>query len=65
MLSAGLPLLGRSHLYMLDGLVESEDGEVIDARDPTQDLFAVPGSIPELNGKHKVQKWFVLRSQAD
>lgn len=55
--TAGLLLLGRSHLYMLDGLVESNDGEVIDARDAPQDLFAVPGSILELDGKHNVQKW--------
>ena len=61
MSSAGLLLLGRSHLYMLDGLVESVDGEVIDARDAPQDLFTVPGSIFELDGKHTVQKWYVLR----
>ncbi|KAI5118373.1 hypothetical protein M0805_008701 [Coniferiporia weirii] len=55
--SPGLLILGRSHLYMLDGLVENKDGEVIEACDAPKDLFAVPGSVLELDGKQRAQKW--------
>ena len=42
---------------MIDGLVENESGEVIDARDAPRNLFSVPGSQLELDGKHKAQSW--------
>ncbi|KAH8110236.1 BEACH domain-containing protein [Phellopilus nigrolimitatus] len=46
-----------NHVYMLDGLVENEDGEVIEARDAPKNLFTVPGSVLELDGKQRAQKW--------
>ena len=55
--TAGLLIFGRTHLYMLDGLVESDDGEVIDALDAPKKLFFVPGSIVELNGPQRAQRW--------
>lgn len=54
---AGLLILGKTHLYMLEGLVENEDGEVIDAQDASKSLLFVPGSTVELNGKQAAQRW--------
>jgi hypothetical protein len=42
---------------MLDGLVESDDGEVIEAHDAPKRLFFVPGSIVELDGPQRAQRW--------
>ncbi|THV04025.1 beach-domain-containing protein [Dendrothele bispora CBS 962.96] len=55
--SPGLLIIGRTHLYMLDGLVEGEDGEVIDAHEAPRQLFFVPGSIVELDGPQRAQRW--------
>ncbi|KII85493.1 hypothetical protein PLICRDRAFT_44793 [Plicaturopsis crispa FD-325 SS-3] len=55
--SPGLLIIGTTHLYMLDGVVENDDGEVIDAHEAPQRLFFVPGSIVELNGPQKAQSW--------
>jgi hypothetical protein len=45
---------------MLDGLVENDDGEIIDAHEAPRRLFFVPGSIVELDGPQKAQRWFVV-----
>lgn len=42
---------------MLDGLVENEDGEVIEARDAPKNVFAVPGTVLELDGIQRAQRW--------
>ncbi|CAK5278628.1 unnamed protein product [Mycena citricolor] len=55
--SPGLMIIGRTHIYMLDGLVESDDGEIVDAHDAPKQLFFVPGSIVELDGPQKAQRW--------
>ncbi|KAF8652783.1 hypothetical protein AX16_004175 [Volvariella volvacea WC 439] len=55
--SPGLLIIGRTHLYMLDGLVENDDGEVVDAHDAPRRLFFVPGSIVELDGPQRAQRW--------
>ncbi|KAI0317827.1 beach-domain-containing protein [Amylostereum chailletii] len=55
--SAGLLILGKTHLYMLDGLVENDDGEVIDARDAPRRLFFIPGSVVEMHGVQHAQRW--------
>ncbi|KAJ7454045.1 beach-domain-containing protein [Mycena galericulata] len=55
--SPGLLIIGRTHLYMLDGLVENDDGEIIDAHEAPKRLFFVPGSIVELDGPQKAQRW--------
>lgn len=56
--TAGLLIFGRLNVYMLDGLVEGDDGEVIDAHDAPRQLFFVPGSIVELDGPQKAQRWY-------
>ncbi|EJC99617.1 beach-domain-containing protein [Fomitiporia mediterranea MF3/22] len=55
--SPGLLILGRTHLYMLDGLVENEDGEIVEACHAPRNLFSVPGSVLELDGGQSAQKW--------
>ncbi|KAG7440786.1 beach-domain-containing protein [Guyanagaster necrorhizus] len=55
--SPGLLIIGRTHLYMLDGLVENEEGEVIDARHAPKRLLFVPGSIVEFDGPQRAQRW--------
>ncbi len=42
---------------MLDGLVENENGEVVDAHEAEKSLFFVPGSIIELDGPQRAQRW--------
>ncbi|KAL1744917.1 beach-domain-containing protein [Schizophyllum fasciatum] len=55
--SPGLIILGRTHIYMLDGIVENDDGEIIDARDAPKRLLFVPGTTVELDGPQKAQRW--------
>ena len=42
---------------MLDGVVEDDEGEVIDAQDAPKRLFFIPGSRIELNGPQKARRW--------
>lgn len=42
---------------MLDGLVQNEDGEVIDARDAPKKLFFVPGSTVDITMPQRAQRW--------
>lgn len=44
----------------MDGLVENDEGEVIEARDAPKRLYLVPGSIVELDGPQRAQRWLVL-----
>ncbi|KAL0958994.1 hypothetical protein HGRIS_014308 [Hohenbuehelia grisea] len=55
--SPGLLIIGKTHIYMLDGVVESDDGEVIEAHEAPKHLFFVPGSIVELDGPQQAQRW--------
>ncbi|KAI0300557.1 beach-domain-containing protein [Multifurca ochricompacta] len=55
--SPGLLICGRTHFYILEGLVENDDGEIIDAQDAPRSLLFVPGSILELNGIQRAQRW--------
>jgi hypothetical protein len=54
---ASLLICGRTHFYILEGLVEDDDGEVIDAQDAPRSLLFVPGSILELHGIQQAQRW--------
>lgn len=60
---AGLLIIGRTHIYMLDGVVESDNGEIIDAHDAPKRLLFIPGSIVELDGPQRAQRWFVSCSR--
>ncbi|KAI5994825.1 hypothetical protein EDD15DRAFT_2259339 [Pisolithus albus] len=54
---AGLLIFGKSHLYMLEGLVEDESGEVINAADAPKDMFFVPGSASRLRSSQPALRW--------
>lgn len=54
---AGLLIIGRTHLYMLDGLMEDDNGAVIEAIEAPKHLFFVPGSIVEFDGPQRAQRW--------
>ncbi|ORY31849.1 hypothetical protein BCR39DRAFT_525741 [Naematelia encephala] len=46
----GLLILGKKNLYLVDGLVQTPDGEVIDARDAPRDSLLIPsGTLVELD----------------
>ncbi|KAG8759860.1 hypothetical protein FRC14_004821 [Serendipita sp. 396] len=59
--SPGLLILGKTHLYMLDGLLLQEDGEIIEAQDAPKDILLVPGTIVELDGQQPAQRWSLER----
>ncbi|CCA74831.1 related to WD repeat and FYVE domain-containing protein 3 [Serendipita indica DSM 11827] len=59
--SPGLLILGKTHLYMLDGLLVQEDGEIIEAQDAPKDILLVPGTIVELDGPQPAQRWLLER----
>ncbi|KAK4689020.1 hypothetical protein P7C73_g1097, partial [Tremellales sp. Uapishka_1] len=45
----GLLILGKKNLYLIDGLVQTADGEVIDAKDAPKDVLSIPsGTLVEL-----------------
>ncbi len=47
---AGLLILGRKNLYLIDGLVQTPEGEVIDAKDAPRDALSIPsGTLVELD----------------
>lgn len=58
MLSAGLLVLGRSHIYMFNGLIENDDGEVIHAYDAPEKVFTVPGSTMQLDRVETCDQWY-------
>jgi len=43
---------------MLDGVIENENGEVIEAKDAPKSLLFIPGSVVELDGPQKAQRWY-------
>lgn len=49
--------MGQKYLYMLDGLVENDEGEVVDAVDAPRNVLSVPGTMPELDGRQRAQRW--------
>ncbi|KAI6008605.1 hypothetical protein EDC04DRAFT_2871453 [Pisolithus marmoratus] len=53
----GLLIFGKSHLYMLEGLVEGESGEVISAADAPKDMFFVSGSGSQLRSNQPALRW--------
>jgi hypothetical protein len=43
-------ILGKKNLYLVDGLVQAADGEVIDAKDAPKDVLSIPsGTLVELD----------------
>ena len=54
-LAASLLVLGNTYLYMLDGLLVREGGEMIGAQDPPKDVLLV--RTVELDGMQRAQRW--------
>ncbi len=55
---AGLFILGRTHLYVRDGLVESSAGEIMDARDAPKDVLQVPVTLlADLDPNIRARRW--------
>lgn len=49
-MTAGLLILGRKNLYLIDGLVQTPSGDVIDAKDAPRDALSIPsGTLVELD----------------
>ncbi|WWD18748.1 hypothetical protein CI109_103202 [Kwoniella shandongensis] len=55
----GLLILGKKNLYLVDGLVQTADGEVIDAKDAQKDVLSIPsGTLVELdNSDQQSHRW--------
>lgn len=47
---AGLLIFGRKNMYLIDSLVYTAEGEVIDAKDAPKDILSIPsGTLVELD----------------
>jgi hypothetical protein len=47
---AGLLIFGRKNMYLIDSLVYTPEGEVIDAKDAPKDILSIPsGTLVELD----------------
>ncbi|WWC96475.1 hypothetical protein V866_003343 [Kwoniella sp. B9012] len=55
----GLLILGKKNLYLVDGLVQTADGEVIDAKDAQKDVLSIPsGTLAGLDaGDQQSHRW--------
>ncbi|KAG2346496.1 beach-domain-containing protein [Suillus weaverae] len=53
----GMLIFGRTHLYMLEGLVENSEGEVIDAGNAPEGLFLISGSAADVRNSQRAQRW--------
>lgn len=42
---------------MLEGLVQDEEHGIMDARDAPKDILSVPGTLLDLDGSHRTQRW--------
>ncbi|KAG8936117.1 hypothetical protein FRC02_004435 [Tulasnella sp. 418] len=55
--SPGLLILGKTHIYIIEGLVEGQDGEILNMRDAPKDVLSVPGSLLDVDHTQKPQRW--------
>jgi len=57
----GLLIFGRKNLYLVDGLLQTADGEVIDAKDAPKDVLTIPsGTLVGLEGNDQLSyRWCV------
>ncbi|KAG1855169.1 hypothetical protein DFJ58DRAFT_716258 [Suillus subalutaceus] len=55
----GMLIFGRTHLYMLEGLVENSEGEVIDAANAPEGLFLISGSAADVRNSQRAQRWYI------
>jgi len=54
----GLLILGKKNLYLVDGLVQTTEGEVIDAKDAPRDVLSIPGTLVDLGtNEQESHRW--------
>ena len=54
----GLLILGKKNLYLVDGLVQTSEGEVIDAKDAPRDVLTIPGTMIDTSAAEQESlKW--------
>jgi hypothetical protein len=56
---AGLLILGRKCMYVLDGLVKLDTGEVVGSEEAPRDMFSIPsGKVAEAQtNEMETSKW--------
>lgn len=57
--AAGLLILGRKCMYVLDGLVRLDTGEVVGSEEAPRDMFSIPsGKIAEVQSNEmETSRW--------
>ncbi|KAG8739840.1 hypothetical protein FRC10_005070 [Ceratobasidium sp. 414] len=53
----GLIIMGKTHLYLVDGLYQNQQGEIVAAVEAPKDAFLIPGVALELDNSRLTQKW--------
>ncbi|KAG9093766.1 hypothetical protein FS749_013788 [Ceratobasidium sp. UAMH 11750] len=53
----GLIIMGKTHLYLVDGLYQNQQGDIVAAVEAPKDAFLIPGVALELDNSRLTQKW--------
>ncbi|KAF8696543.1 Beach protein, partial [Rhizoctonia solani] len=53
----GLIIMGKTHLYLVDGLYQNQQGDIVAAIEAPKDAFLIPGVALELENSRLTQKW--------
>ncbi|KAJ1299892.1 hypothetical protein OPQ81_005012 [Rhizoctonia solani] len=53
----GLIIMGKTHLYLVDGLYQNQQGDIVAAVEAPKDAFLIPGVALELESSRLTQKW--------
>ncbi|KDN41354.1 hypothetical protein RSAG8_07469, partial [Rhizoctonia solani AG-8 WAC10335] len=53
----GLIILGKTHLYLVDGLYQNQQDDIVAAIEAPKDAFLIPGVALELENSRLTQKW--------
>ncbi|KAG9085009.1 hypothetical protein FRC06_003772 [Ceratobasidium sp. 370] len=53
----GLIIMGKTHLYLVDGLYQNQQGDIVATVEAPKDAFLIPGVALELDNSRLTQKW--------
>ncbi|KAG8791696.1 hypothetical protein FRC12_008394, partial [Ceratobasidium sp. 428] len=53
----GLIIMGKTHLYLVDGLYQNQQGDIVAAVEAPKDAFLIPGVALEFDSSRLTQKW--------
>ncbi|CAE6451233.1 unnamed protein product [Rhizoctonia solani] len=53
----GLIIMGKTHLYLVDGLYQNQQGDIVAAIEAPKEVFLIPGVALELENSRLTQKW--------